>query len=172
MYAIGLLILRVVLGLTMASHGAQKVLGLFGGSGISGFAGVLEQLNVRPARLWAMVAGLAELVGGLLVALGLVTPIAALVVAGSLLVAILAVHWRHGFWAQAQGFEYPFVLMAGMVAISLIGPGPLSLDYLFGPPLPEPLTWVITAVIVLVGALASYYGSRLLPARHPRPQTG
>jgi hypothetical protein len=54
----------------------------------------------------------------------------------------------------------------------LIGPGPLSLDYLLGPPLPEPLTWVITAVIVLVGALASYYGSKLLPARHPRPQTG
>lgn len=172
MYAIGLLVLRGVLGLLVASHGAQKIPGLFGGPGISGFAGTLGQLGLRPARAWAIIGGLAELVGGLLVALGLLTPIAALVVAGNMLVAILAVHWRNGFWNQAGGIEYPFVLLVAMIAISLIGPGPLSLDYLVGPPLPEPWTWVITAIVVLIGALGSYYGSRLLPAQRPRPQAG
>src|SRR3989442_9157733 len=76
MIGIGLLILRVVVGLTMAAHGAQKLFGWFGGPGIQGFAGFLSRLEIRPARFWAWVAGLAELCGGLALAIGLLTPLA------------------------------------------------------------------------------------------------
>ena len=68
--ALGLLILRLVLGLTVAAHGAQKLFGWFVGSGLAGFRGVLEKLNIRPAAPFALLAGLGELAGGLLVALG------------------------------------------------------------------------------------------------------
>jgi putative oxidoreductase len=69
---IALLILRIVVGLTLAAHGAQKVLGWFQGPRIEGFARALGSMGMKPARAWAWVAGLSELIGGLLIALGLV----------------------------------------------------------------------------------------------------
>src|SRR5260370_37516384 len=73
---IGLLIIRLVVGLTLAAHGTQKLFGWFGGYGISGTAPFMEQLGFRPARLQAALAGIAEVAGGLLLALGLWTPMA------------------------------------------------------------------------------------------------
>src|SRR3981081_2913220 len=98
MVGFGLLIIRLVVGLTVAAHGAQKLFGWFGGPGIAGFSSMLSQLGIRPERPWGVVGGVGEFAGGLLVAPGLLTPVAALAVAGSMLVAILTVHAGKGFW--------------------------------------------------------------------------
>lgn len=158
---IGLLVLRIVVGLTVAAHGAQKLFGWFGGPGVSGFSAWLAQLGIRPERPWAVIAGLAEFVGGLLVALGLLTPVAALAVSGSMLVAIFTVHVGKGFWNQNGGVEFPLTILAAMVALSLTGPGAYSLDQLLSVRLPEPVTWMLAAFLVVVGVLSAVFGPRL-----------
>src|SRR3979411_2933576 len=130
MVEFGLLIIRLVVGLTVAAHGAQKLFGWFGGPGIAGLSSMLSQLGIRPERPWAVIAGLAEFVGGLLVAFGLMTPLAALAVSGRMLVATLTVHAGKGFWNMNGGIEFPLIILAAMVAIALTGPGVLSLDHL------------------------------------------
>ncbi len=172
MFNIGVLVLRVTLGLVMAGHGAQKLFGWWGGPGIGGFSGWLESLDMRPARAWALLAGVVEFAGGLAVALGLVTPIAALILAGNLLVAILLAHLPNGFWNVAGGYEYPLVLVASFVAISLIGPGFYSLDAVIGLALPEPLTWLIVAIVAAVSAAAAFAQSQIRPAGRRRPEVG
>jgi len=88
----GLLLLRVVFGLTVAAHGSQKLFGWFGGSRLQGFAGMLEKLGIRPSGPFALLAGLSEFGGGLLVALGFLSPVGPLVVIGAMAVAIVTVH--------------------------------------------------------------------------------
>jgi putative oxidoreductase len=164
----GLLILRLVLGLTMAAHGAQKVLGWFDGPGLAGFATRLEQVGVRPGRTWAIVSGGVELGGGLLVAVGLLTPVAALFLAGNLLVAILTMHLAKGFWSRNGGYEFPLALMGGLVALSLVGPGRASLDAVIRLSLPEPATWLAAVIVVLLGVIAAAASGRTrAPDRPP-----
>src|SRR3979411_353419 len=124
--ALGLLILRLVIGLTLAAHGAQKLFGWFGGGGIAGTAPFLEQLGFRPARLHAALAGIAETAGGLLLAAGLLTPLAAAALIGVMVGAAWSVHWQKGFFLQGGGFEYTLVLAAGALAIAFTGPGAIS----------------------------------------------
>ena len=168
MVTAGLLVLRLVIGLTVAAHGAQKLFGWFAGPGLPGFAATLEQLGVRPGRAWAIVASVAEFGGGLLVVLGLMTPIAALFVAGDLLVAIVTVHLARGYWNHDGGFEYPLVLIGGLVALSLVGPGPASLDRVIQLSLPEPATWLAIVVVVLLGVIAAAASGRLQTAGRPK----
>ncbi len=96
--ALGLLILRLVVGLTMAAHGAQKLFGWFGGYGLQGTGGFLEQLGFVPGRRNALFAGLAELTGGLLLALGLATPFAATLIISVMFVAVATVHLKNGYF--------------------------------------------------------------------------
>ena len=130
--SVGLLILRLVVGLTLAAHGAQKLFGWFGGYGIAGTGQFLEQLGFRPGRIQAAQAGLAELVGGLLLAAGFLTPVAAAAVVAVMLVAAVSVHLQKGFFAHNGGYEYPLVLAAAAVALAFTGPGALSLDRALG----------------------------------------
>jgi putative oxidoreductase len=160
----GLLVLRLVLGLIMAAHGAQKLFGLFGGPGLTGFAGVLERLGVRPGRPWAIVSGAVEFGGGLLVVLGLLTPVAALFLAGNLLVAIVTVHLARGFWNRDGGYEFPLALIGGLVALSLAGPGSISLDAAIRLSLPEPATWLAIVIVVLLGVIAAAASARVQQA--------
>ena len=74
--SVGLFVLRLVIGVVMMGHGAQKLFGWFGGGGIGGTAPFMEQLGFRPARLHAFLAGSSELVAGLFLAVGLLTPVA------------------------------------------------------------------------------------------------
>jgi putative oxidoreductase len=126
--SIGLLILRLVVGLSLAAHGAQKLFGWFGGYGLAGTGQFLEQLGFRPGRRQAAQAGLAELLGGLFLAAGLLTPAAAAAVVAVMVVAAVSVHVKNGFFAQGGGYEYTLVLGAAALALAFTGPGAFSAD--------------------------------------------
>jgi putative oxidoreductase len=128
---IGLLIVRLAVGLTLAAHGSQKLFGAFGGHGIAGTTKFVESLGFRPARMHAYLLGSAEVVGGLLLAAGLLTPIGALMTIGVMTAAAVAVHWKNGFFVTEGGFEFTLVMAASAAAVAFIGPGAYSLDALF-----------------------------------------
>src|SRR3954463_2065014 len=103
---LGLLFLRLVIGGTLAAHGAQKLFGWFGGPGLAGTAAGFEALGFTPGRRHALAAAVFETGGGLLLALGLLTPLAATLVASLMIVAAGAVHYQRGFFVMNGGFEY------------------------------------------------------------------
>jgi putative oxidoreductase len=125
-YDLGLLVLRLALGLTMAAHGAQKLFGWFGGGGIDGTGQFFAASGYPSPKAFAVVAGLSETLGGLGLVLGLLTPLAAAAVAGTLVNAI-AVKWGGGFFAP-QGIEYELLIALGAVALALTGPGRIAFD--------------------------------------------
>lgn len=124
----GLLILRVIVGLLFAGHAMQKLAGWFGGYGIAGTGGFFESIGLKPGRTMAILAGLSELVGGLLFAVGLLTPLAAALLVLIMLISIIKVHGKHGLWVTQNGYEYNLVLIAVAIAVALIGPGDYSID--------------------------------------------
>ncbi|WP_339061817.1 DoxX family protein [Tepidibacillus marianensis] len=126
----GLLIIRLVVGLTFAGHGSQKLFGWFGGYGLKGTGGWMESIGVKPGVLMAFVAGLSELVGGLLFTFGLFTPLGAFLIIITMLVAIFTVHGKNGFWATGNGYEYNLILIAVAIGVALVGPGSYSLSSL------------------------------------------
>jgi putative oxidoreductase len=129
---LGLLIARLVVGITLAAHGSQKLLTWFGGGGIAGTAPFFEQLGFRPGRLHAALAGIAEMAGGLMLAVGLLTPLAAAALIGTMVVAVGSVHWGKGFFLSTGGLEYNLVLAGGALAVAFAGPGAISLDRSLG----------------------------------------
>lgn len=130
--SIGLLVLRLIVGLSLAAHGAQKLFGWFGGYGLSGTGQFFEQLGFRPGRVQAAQAGIAELVGGLFLAGGFLTPAAAAAAVAVMLVATVSVHIKNGFFAHNGGYEYTLVLGGAALALAFTGPGTLSLDRALG----------------------------------------
>jgi putative oxidoreductase len=126
--AYGILFLRVVVGLSLAAHGAQKLFGWFGGGGPRGTAGSFGSLGFRPPLAMAFVAGLSE-AAGLAFALGFLTPLAALAIASVMVVAVGSVHWRNGFWIGKGGYEYNLVLWTVAIAVAATGPGRFSIDH-------------------------------------------
>ena len=129
---VGLLLLRLTLGLVFLGHGAQKAFGAFGGPGFAGATGFIGSLGLRPARFWTGLAVSGELVAGLLFVLGLLTPVAGLLVLATMAVAIAKVHGPKGFFVQDGGYEYNLVLIIAAVALALVGPGAFSLDHVLG----------------------------------------
>ncbi|TKH45056.1 oxidoreductase [Paenibacillus terrae] len=128
MLASGLLLVRLVVGLLLVGHGAQKLFGWFGGYGPKGTGGWMESVGIKPGVFMAVSAGLMELLGGVLFALGVLTPLAALFITLTMLGAIFKVHGQNGIWATANGYEYPLVLIAVVVGIALTGAGSYSID--------------------------------------------
>ncbi|MEH7480869.1 DoxX family protein [Neobacillus drentensis] len=128
MMSIGLLIIRVVVGVSFMAHGAQKLFGWFGGYGLKGTGGWMESLGMKPGVMMALMAGLAELMGGLLFTLGLLTPLAGIMIAATMVMAIVKVHASNGYWATQNGYEYNLMLIAVVIGIALIGPGQFALD--------------------------------------------
>src|SRR5437660_3691528 len=128
----GLALLRVVLGLMMAAHGAQKLFGWFGGYGLAAVSGFFETLGFRPGRFFAFAAGAAEIAGGLLMAAGFLGPIGPALVVSVMIVAAISVHWGHGLFAAANGIEVPLLYAAAAAALALDGPGRYSLDAALG----------------------------------------
>lgn len=122
---IGLLLLRAVIGLTLLAHGAQKF------SRLDAAATALESLGFVPGRRSAILAGLTEAFGGLALALGLLTPLAASMVFGVMLVAGVSAHLKAGFFLQ-KGYEYTLVLGLAGLSVAFTGPGRFSVDALLG----------------------------------------
>src|SRR3989442_11960826 len=108
---IGLLLLRLTLGLTLAAHGTQKLFGWFGGPGLDATGQFFEMIGFIPGRRHAVRAGLAETGGGLLLELGLLTPVGAALLFSVMLVAAVTVHIKKGFFAQNGGYEHKPVLV-------------------------------------------------------------
>jgi putative oxidoreductase len=129
---IGLLLVHVVVGLLLASHGAQKLFGVLGGFGVSGTGGYLESLGLRPGRPLAVAAGATELAGGLLLAAGLLTPLAAALIAATMLVAARTDHRGKGLWIFNGGSEYVLTVAAVAIGLAFAGAGAWSLDAAIG----------------------------------------
>ncbi|RKD75935.1 putative oxidoreductase [Sinobaca qinghaiensis] len=130
MEAVGLLIIRIVVGLYFAAHGAQKAFGWFGGGGPEGTGAFFEQIGLKPGKQMALLAGLGEFIGGILFLLGLFTPLAAILIIVPMLVAIVTVTRKNGLFSDKGGIEYNVVLIAVALGIALMGPGSVSLDAL------------------------------------------
>jgi putative oxidoreductase len=124
----GLLALRVAAGLVLAGHGAQKLFGWWEGPGIDKLAESLADQGFTPGRFFAYLLGCSEFFGGLLLALGLLTPLAAAAVIGVMYSAVVHVHWDKGVWASNGGFELPLLIGVAALAVAFTGPGRLSLD--------------------------------------------
>jgi len=129
---VGLLVIRLAIGLTLAAHGAQKLFGWFGGHDIEGTGGFFESLGFHPGRVYAGLAGFAEMAGGLGLAVGFATPIAAMAAFAVMVGAINAVHRPNGFFAQNGGYEYPLVLAGIAAGLAFTGPGRASVDHALG----------------------------------------
>jgi putative oxidoreductase len=150
---IGLLIVRLVVGLTLAAHGSQKLFGWFGGGGVSGTAPSMEYLGFRPGRLQAALAGIAEFGGGVFLAAGLLTPAAAAVVVSVMLVAGVSAHGKNGFFLAKGGVEYTLALGAVAAGLAFTGPGALSADQALGVSWPSASGVVCIAFGIAAGAL-------------------
>lgn len=114
---IGLLLMRAIMGPAFMAHGAQKLFGWFGGSGLAGTGGFFETLGFHPGTAFALLSGGAELVGGLLITLGFLGVVGPAMIAGVMTVAIATVHLPNGFFAATNGIELP--LLYGVIALAL-----------------------------------------------------
>ncbi|ANE48620.1 oxidoreductase [Paenibacillus swuensis] len=128
MMDLGLLIIRVVVGLLFVGHGAQKLLGWFGGYGLKGTAGWLDSIGMKPGMTMAIMAGASEMLGGLLLAVGLFTWVGAALIVITMVVSIAKVHGSNGLWVTQNGYEYNLVLIVVAIGVAMIGAGEFSLD--------------------------------------------
>ena len=151
---LSLLILQVGVGLTFAAHGAQKLFGWWDGPGMAGWQAAIQHMGFRPARLFAPLAALLELGGGLLLAAGLLTPLVAAALVAQAIVIIGSVHWSNGFFSAHSGFEFPLLLGLGAAAVGLAGAGPFSADALIGLDV-EPVVRVALILGGTVGGLVT-----------------
>lgn len=119
--------LRIALGLIFIAHGAQKVFGAFGGDGFFAWISRPAPFGLWPHQIWMGANALSELIGGVLVLLGLFTRLGAAGIAASMLVAIAGVHWG-AFFAQSRGIEFPFALFCMAVTLLYLGGGKVSVD--------------------------------------------
>jgi putative oxidoreductase len=160
--AYGMLFLRVVVGGLLFAHGAQKLFGWFGGHGPRGTAGFFGSLGFRRqhALPMALMAGLSE-AAGILLALGFVTPLAALAIATVMVVAVGTVHWKNGIWVANGGYEFNLVLWTVVIMVAASGPGRFSVDSALG--WVDNITGVWWGVGVLVASLLS--GAAVLAMR-------
>lgn len=127
------LILRAILASVFFAHGAQKLFGWFGGFGLDGTGAFFKSQGLSPGKFWALISGLVEFGGGLMIAAGLLTSLAALAVAGDMVIAIASVTGKHGWFTEVKGgFEINLMLIALALVLILIGPGRYSLDQALG----------------------------------------
>ncbi len=160
----GLLLLRAIAGPLMAAHGTQKLFGWLGGYGLAGTAGFFEKIGFRPGRQFAAAASIAELLGGLLIAVGLLGPVGPALVLTTMIVAIVSVHWQNGLFASTNGVELPLLFGTTATTLALTGPGAYSLDAAVGlaPFWTPELAWGALGVSIVAAAVN-------LAARRPAP---
>ena len=147
---LALLLVRLI-GLGFAAHGTQKLFGWFGGYGLAGTGGFFEQIGFKPGRMFAAAAGTSELIGGLLVAFGLLGPIGPMLIIAVMTTAALSVHAPNGFFGQNNGYELPLVYAGLAFLLAFTGFGAYSLDAAFG--LSSIWTPTISWIVVGLGIL-------------------
>ena len=153
MSALGLLFLRLIFGGLLAGHGAQKLYGKFGGHGPEGTGQFMEKLGLRPGRDWALVAGASELGGGALTALGLLSPLGPITTMAPMVVAWRKAHWGKPIWVTSGGAELPLTNLAIAGALTLTGPGAVSVDRILGTKAPW---WLVALGIAGTAAGVAY----------------
>jgi putative oxidoreductase len=166
---LALALVRAVVGLVIAAHGAQKVLGVWGGPGLAGWTQGMTRMGMRPAAFWAWVSAFAELAGGFAFAFGFLLPLVGAALTIQMAVAIARAHWGKGFWNSKGGIEFPFTLGSIAAINGLAEPGAYSLDRALG--LPAMGAGVYLAALV-VGVVAYLVGARAVgaePAKANRP---
>src|SRR2546430_8023500 len=154
-------LVRAVVGLVIAAHGAQKVLGVWGGPGLAGWTQGVTRMGLRPPLFWAYLSAFAELAGGIAFALGLLVPVVAAALTVQMGVAIARAHWTKGFWNTKGGLEFPFTLGAIAAISGVADPGPYSLDRLLGVP---SLGAAVYVAVLVIGIVAYLLGSRRIAA--------
>jgi len=168
----GLLVLHAFVGVLFAAHGAQKLFGAFGGPGIEGVTGLMGSLGLEPARFHGLASGSIEFVGGVFLALGLLTPVAAAGLIAVMVTAMLTVHLANGFFNTDGGVEFNLTLIAALFALAAVGPGEASLDNALGLDLAGS-GWALAALAVgVAGGAGVVAGGRVLGRRggsaHPQ----
>ena len=151
---LGLLLLRLVVGLTFAAHGAQKAFGWWHGPGWAGWQNAIGRMGFRPIGLFATLSVAAELLGGVFLALGMVTPLAAAILVAQSVVIIIKVHAPSGFWNKSSGIEFPLALGTAALVIGLTGPGTMSFDAVEGLATSDTVRIVLVVAGIVCGAIA------------------
>jgi putative oxidoreductase len=162
---LALALVRVVVGLVIAAHGAQKVLGVWGGPGLAGWTQGVTRMGMRPAVFWAWLSAFSELAGGIAFALGFLLPVVAAALTIQMGVAIARAHWGKGFWNTKGGIEFPFTLGAIAAINGVSDPGAYSLDRALGLPA---MGAGVYAVLLVVGTVAYLVSSRAVSAERAR----
>jgi putative oxidoreductase len=160
---LGLLVARLVIGPLIAAHGAQKLLGWFGGYGLDGTGKFMAQLGFTPGRAFAATASITEIVSGILITLGFLGPVGPALLLSVMIVAAVTVHLKNGVFAMQNGIEVPLLYAAAAIALGLTGFGAFSLDGAFGVAERLPQAWVV------LGAGAAGGFANLALRRHPAP---
>jgi len=160
------LLLRLVVGVLFVGHGTQKLFGWFDGHGLDATADGFDQMGLKPGKANAIAAGVGEAGGGALLAVGLLTPLAAANITATMLMAIYRVHLKNGPWITKGGYEYNLVLILAALALVEAGPGALSLDAAMGREL-KGAGWALAAAAA--GALGAA-GANFAAGPAPEPQ--
>jgi putative oxidoreductase len=142
---LGLLALRVLVGVVFSLHGMQKMFGWFGGRGLEATAGGFGALGFGDGKIAARLAATGEMAGGLGLALGLLTPLASMAAIGVMTVAALLNRSQRGFWAAGNGWEINYYIICVAFALAITGPGAYSLDAVLG------LGWLSGPISALLG---------------------
>jgi putative oxidoreductase len=149
----GLFIIRAIIGGLLFAHGTQKLFGWYGGYGLDGTGGFFESVGHKPGRTMAMVAGLSEAGGGLLLVLGLLTPIGCAAIIGTMIVAAVSVHKDNGLWATNGGYELPLINATVAAGLAFTGAGKWSLDSALDTPWNR--GWGVGLLVCCVAGLAA-----------------
>ncbi len=168
----GLAALRMAVGGLFIGHGLQKLTGWFGGHGLNATGEAFESMGLRPGKAHAAAAGASETVGGAMLAGGLLTPLGASLLSGTMVTAIRKVHAPNGPWATNGGYEYNLVLLAIAFAVADLGPGEWSLDEALGTRRAGP-GWALAQLGagVIGSAIAIAIGARV-PSPSPATAAG
>lgn len=146
MESLGILILRLTFGLIFVLHGLRQFFGWLGGGAMED---LMRRLGLRPTRLWASLAGLGNLAGGVMLTLGAFTYIGCALLVTTMIVALVTVKAQNGFWERDGGYEYNLAVIGAAVAIAMIGPGPWSVDAALAPALLRPGVFYLALLICL-----------------------
>ena len=151
---IGRVLARTTIGGLFIGHGTQKLFGWFEGPGIEGTTGMMDKLEMHPARENALAAGIAETAGGALLAAGALMPVAGAMLTGTMATAIRKVHLKNGLWNTGGGYEFNLTLVAAAIALIETGPGRPSVDEALGLKL-KGNGWALAALAAGIGGSAA-----------------